>query len=328
MKPMSGVRGALSLASLVLLGLTVIVACGESRWRLVSSESHTHSPEFVSLFFADSVHGWGLTPVQLLETSDGGKTWVERLGSDDSSFYSMQFVSQSIGFVVGGRRKVGHREALILRTDDGGKTWREIALNLPAAAGNRTIYSISFCNAQIGWAVGTDMVLQTTDNGQSWQVQRSNNGEMLLGVSCLSLERASVIGQDGLVLQTTDSGKSWSRQTSGTTDNLTRVRFFGNDGWILGGAPGKSLLLRTRDAGTSWERKELNSSEPLFDLNVNGTQGWIVGAAGTILESSDGGQTWTRQEGPTNNDLTCLFFLSSRRGWAGGDKRTVLLLSQ
>lgn len=328
MKHVSIVLGALPLASLVLLGLMVSLACGNSRWRLVSSESHTHSPEFVSLFFADSDHGWGITPLQLLETSDGGKTWVERLGSDNKSFYSMEFVSQSTGFVVGGQRKVGHPEALILRTDDSGKTWHEITLNLPAADRNRTIYSISFCNAQTGWAVGTDLVLRTTDSGQSWQVQRSNNGEMLVGVTCLSIERAWIIGQDGLILQTRDGGKSWSRQTSGMTDNLTRVRSFGNDGWIVGGAAGKSVLLRTRDDGGSWERKELNAAEPLFDLYINGTQGWIVGGGGTILESSDGGQTWTRQEGPTNNDLTCLFFLSSRRGWAGGDKRTVLLLSQ
>lgn len=121
MKHLSGVFGALSLASLVLLGLMVFVACGKSRWRLVSAEPHPHTLEFVSLFFGDSDHGWGITPLQLLETSDGGKTWVERLRSDDKSFYSMEFVSQSTGFVVGGQRKVGHREALIVRTDDSGK---------------------------------------------------------------------------------------------------------------------------------------------------------------------------------------------------------------
>lgn len=328
MKDVRNVYGALSFASLILLTMTSFLSCGGSRWSLVSTEPHAHSLEFLSLVFADSNHGWAITPLQLLETSDGGKTWIERFVREDKTFYSMEFSTRLTGFIGGGETKAGYREPFILRTDDSGKTWRETALDLPAADGNRAIYSISFCSPQIGWAVGSGVVLRTTNSGQSWEVQRTNNGEMLLGVSCVSIEQAWVVGENGLILQTGDGGKSWSRQASGTTDNLARVRFFDSEGWIVGGVAGSNVLLQTHDSGASWQRRELNSAEPLFDIYINGRQGWIVGAAGTIFESSDGGQTWRRQETPTSNDLTCLFFLSPRRGWAAGDKRTVLLFSE
>lgn len=327
MKDARNVCGVLSFASLILLIMTSSLSCDGSRWILVSTERHTHSFEFISLFFADSDHGWAITPLQLVETSDGGKTWIERLVREDKTFYSMEFSTRLTGFIGGGETKAGYREPFILRTEDSGKTWHETALDLPAANGNRAIYSISFCNPQVGWAVGSDLVLRTTNSGQSWEVQRTNNDEMLLGVSCLSIEQAWIVGEDGLILQTRDSGKSWGRQASGTTDNLARVRFFGSEGWIVGGVAGSGVLLQTGDSGASWQRKELNSPEPLFDIYISGRQGWIVGAAGTIFESSDGGQSWRRQESPTSNDLTCLFFLSPRRGWAAGDKRTVLLFS-
>lgn len=320
----------LCLASLVLLGMIDFASCNVSKWRLVTTEPHPHSLEFLSLFFTDPNHGWAITPSQLLETSDGGKTWSERLAGDDKTFYSLEFVSQSIGFIVGTQRKAEGRAALILRTEDNGKSWSESAINIPISNinGQLQLHSISFCNSQIGWAVGADLILHTTDGGQTWETQRSGkNAEVLFGVACVTPERAWLVGQDGLILQTKDGGQSWSHQDSGTRDNLVRVRFFGNSGWIVGGSAGKGTLLRMRDGGASWERVPLDVSAALFDIYINGQQGWLIGTAGTILQTSDGGQTWQRERSPADNDLVSIFFLNPQKGWIGGDRHTVLRLS-
>ena len=314
------------LAPLVLLGMMDLASCGVFKWRLVTAEHQPHSLEFLSLFFTDPNYGWAITPSQLLQTSDGGKTWSERLADDNKTFYSLEFVSQTTGFIVGTQRKAEGRTALILKTEDSGRSWSETPLVLPAS--QFQLHDISFCSPQVGWAVGADLIIHTTDAGQTWNTQRSGkNEEMLFSIACVSPERAWVVGQNGLILQTKDGGRSWSNQDSGTTDKLVRVRFFGNEGWIVGGSAEKATLLRTADGGGSWERLQLDTSAALFDIYMNGQQGWLVGQTGTILETNDGGRTWQREKSPTDNDLVSVFFLDPDTGWIGGNKHTLLRLS-
>ena len=55
------------------------------------------------------------------------------------------------------------------------------------------------------------------------------------------------------------------------------------------------------------------------------TTGFLVGAQGTILATTDGGQTWAPQEAPTSVDLYGVFFLpDGLTGWAVGDAGTIL----
>lgn len=310
--------------------MTTWAACKDSNWHLVTTGQHPHILPFLALSFTDQDHGWGITPTELLETSDGGKKWTSRFESSGGkrTFFSLNFVDGQNGFIVGGNRTGTERSPLILRTIDGGKSWQDTSIPEGLTGTYAGLQGVSFCDTNAGWAVGANMVLRTTNVGQTWEMQRRNNDEVLFSVACLSSSRAWAVGQNGLILYTGDGGKTWSPQTSGTTDNLTRVRFFGDDGWIVGGSAGKSLLLRSRDAGTSWQSQQLNMSEALFDIYFSGTRGWIVGANGTILQTTDGGQTWERQESSTKNHLMCLFFLSPHQGWAGGDKQTLLHFSE
>ena len=62
----------------------------------------------------------------------------------------------------------------------------------------------------------------------------------------------------------------------------------------------------------------------LFDIYMSENTGWIAGAAGTLLHTDDGGNTWSREPSSTTNDLTCIFFLDNDTGWIGGDKLTLL----
>jgi photosystem II stability/assembly factor-like uncharacterized protein len=80
--------------------------------------------------------------------------------------------------------------------------------------------------------------------------------------------------------------------------------------------------------GANWQSQPLVIAEPLFDIYVSGTSIWVAGANGAILRSRTGGQTWEREKSPTNNNLMSLFFLSPDQGWAGGDKMTLLRLSE
>ena len=308
-------------------------SCTTKRWQLLHADNVSDGVAIFALSFSEANHGWALTPLQLLETVDGGQTWTEQMTSEgaEKAFYSLTFIEPATGFIVGAQRKGDGYTALILRTTNGGKTWQESPVNVAPVQDIHAphgLHSISFCGPRFGWAAGSSLILHTTNGGQTWETQRGgNNKETLFSVACVSPERAWAVGIDGLILQTADGGQSWHRQSSGTTDTLVRVRFFGDNGWIVGGLAGKGTLLRTRDGGATWEQMSLKSSEGLTDIYMNGQQGWIVGTNGTILHTKDGGQTWQQEISPTNNSLTTIFFLNQQQGWIGGDQRTILRLA-
>ena len=52
--------------------------------------------------------------------------------------------------------------------------------------------------------------------------------------------------------------------------------------------------------------------------------GWACGRRGTILHTSDGGETWTPQSSGTTYTLSSVFFVDTRNGWAVGDGGTIL----
>lgn len=315
--------------TLVLFSVMCFGSCSTKRWRLVSSDSATHAPAISALAFTDSNHGWALTPWDFSETEDGGRTWTERLtSSGERAFYSFTFVSQTTGWIVGSQRDGDTYGALIMQTTDGGKTWQRQATDIVPRQDIRRaprFYSVSFCNSSSGWAAGSGVIVRTADGGQTWETQRSaNTDEELLGITCISPERAWAVGQDGVILYTEDGGRTWNRQQSNTESTLLRVRFLNGNGWIVGL---NGTLLKTRDGGLTWQHQQLDSSAGLFDIYVNDRQGWIVGSEGTILHTEDGGRTWRRQESPTDNDLTSLFFINTQQGWAGGSKSTLLRFS-
>ncbi|MEJ2105621.1 MAG: YCF48-related protein [Ignavibacteriaceae bacterium] len=51
---------------------------------------------------------------------------------------------------------------------------------------------------------------------------------------------------------------------------------------------------------------------------VDENNGWICGWTGTILHTTDGGQTWNPQTCPPTNAYYSVFFTDSQHGWATG----------
>jgi|YNPNPStandDraft_1061719.scaffolds.fasta_scaffold45267_2 photosystem II stability/assembly factor-like uncharacterized protein len=52
--------------------------------------------------------------------------------------------------------------------------------------------------------------------------------------------------------------------------------------------------------------------------------GWACGRFGTILRTSDGGATWTRQTSGTTFTLSSIYFTDTQNGWAVGNGGTIL----
>lgn len=154
-----------------------------------------HASVLIDCFFVDSLHGWvvggksseptptsrdKLKPV-VLETNDGGATWVNRLAGQEANFpfgewgWKIQFIGGGVGFVS----LENFSDAAILKTIDGGTTWQRIAVNDPQE--NVNLEGIGFIDEQHGWVggwgpggfggVGSPQGFSsaTSDGGVTWQ---------------------------------------------------------------------------------------------------------------------------------------------------------------
>lgn len=125
---------------------------------------------------------WG----QLLQTTDGGRTWavVQTVDSwpprnpttgDRGGFPDgVGFVSATVGW-VGVAENAGGLEEGVLRTSDGGSTWSLLAQTdrwsvvAIAPTGSGSCWIVGSVNA----AGGNSLLAQTTDDGQTWRLVRT-----------------------------------------------------------------------------------------------------------------------------------------------------------
>lgn len=72
--------------------------------------------------------------------------------------------------------------------------------------------------------------------------------------------------------------------------------------------------------GQCWEwQNPLPQDNPLNDVFfIDNQTGWAVGNYGTILKSTDSGQTWKKQNSGTSETLHSVFFTNIQTGWAVG----------
>lgn len=79
------------------------------------------------------------------------------------------------------------------------------------------------------------------------------------------------------------------------------------------------LLLHSLDGGVSWQRQNGLTDQALFALDFIGDKGWVVGRGGTLLTTVDGGKTWKKQEPLCSQPLFDVDFVDENHGWAVGN---------
>jgi photosystem II stability/assembly factor-like uncharacterized protein len=149
-------------------------------------------------------------------------------------------------------------------------------------------------------------ILETNDAGATFNRIESGTDLALYKIFGIG-EKLWVSGQEGLILHSTDGGKTWQKQDSGTKVYLFSVFFVNeNHGYAVGD---RSELTETTDGGKTWAARKVESADaatpdadlqlamqdPIFyDVRFSDDQhGWIAGEFGHLLQTADGGQTWT-----------------------------------
>jgi photosystem II stability/assembly factor-like uncharacterized protein len=103
----------------------------------------------------------------ILETRDGGKTWLEvyRSGRKLENSWKGSFVDAKTGYATVQTYDPQREQQVVVKTADGGETWKELPLVVDAKARQ---FGIGFATAEIGWVGTAAGGFETRDGGTTW----------------------------------------------------------------------------------------------------------------------------------------------------------------
>ncbi|MHC4997095.1 MAG: WD40/YVTN/BNR-like repeat-containing protein, partial [Planctomycetota bacterium] len=193
----------------------------------------------------------------------------------------------------------------VFRSTDDGLTWVAADSGIPRTDGSRRIVHLAVDDdGDLAVArFGGGGVYTSFDDGNSWQ----SIGDSQIADS--SFVTDLIYGNDGAllfvadslgVLRTDDDGGNWSRSNEGLLDTTVGELYVASNGDLYANAGGE--LHRTQDRGATWER--LKPPVPLgflggaYGLGPNDEIYAGSGADGSMVVSTDAGQTWNSLNPP------------------------------
>lgn len=263
---------------------------------------------FYRIYFSDALHGFITgNGSDSWRTTDGGATWSQMTSIGGGSWYHLDFITPTMGFVGG--------NGACSFTSDGGATWvfRSVYPNCPV------MYGMDFRDAFVGLACGTLQnhrgIFKTTNGGTSWQLKSSFTTNDVLWWN----ENVALATGSTSVYRSTDAGESWSVYGSGISTGLLELERIDNT--TLAGVSGKGDVWRSTDEGLTWRQVfdgpgDLPASWSLHFVDAQ--HGWVVGQSGFIFASDDAGLTWRQVNNGCGVQIQGMEFLTDNFGIAVG----------
>lgn len=171
-----------------------------------------------------------------------------------------------------------------------------------------------------------------------WSPSKVESRGDLVSVFFNSSSNGWIAGDEGFLAFTNDGGRNWTAQKISTTETINEI-FFRNDenGYLVTG----KKMFETRNGGRTWNEiiiykpGEFKNGTPEF-LSIRFTdkkRGFVVGSVlnskdqvidSLVMQTMDGGDTWSRIVVPSKTELFHLDFNGSSHGWIVGDKGLIL----
>jgi photosystem II stability/assembly factor-like uncharacterized protein len=127
---------------------------GGDNWLLQSTTVNT---PLYSVMFADENTGWAVAGYlggeTIIKTSNGGANWFSQTSNDTRYLRECYVISQTKAIAVGQGGKV-------IMTTNGGDNW-----TVQVTGSSVELWSIDFVNDTVGYAIGNNVVLKTTNGG-------------------------------------------------------------------------------------------------------------------------------------------------------------------
>ena len=194
------------------------------------------------------------------------------------------------------------------------------------------------------------------DTGEAINTAEKPEGKYLptqdnyYGVAVVDQDNAWVVGQRGVVLHLTEGGRNVEAQETGLRNAWYSASFVDAQDGLISGEYG--TIMRTRDGGKTWRRLSVDipvRKEEVLVMGVDPTKDnvelreaalphvfsltraktnplyiWGVGEWGTIVHSSNGGESWENLSLGSDVMLNGVYFVNETEGWVVGEFGTIL----
>lgn len=278
-------------------------------------------------------------------------------------FHSAYFIDENQGWVVGSKTfAVSHWGQVILHTRDGGLTWETQYEHSPDVEGLFSVHrldDVMFSDALNGWVTGTSerlssegrdfngAILTTADGGQTWQDNAAalyeDREREFFAVDFIDAQNVWALAARNFpssnvnLARTSDGGSTWTWVDAGVEGSMS-VGFAlvqgdidfpdVEHGWAAGGM---GVVVSTADGGSTWAQQTLTCDWPVCPMRlftvamIDDQTGWIGGEG--LYHTTDGGESWLRQEIEFPGDIHAIQFLDAENGWMTGDSGALLQTS-
>ena len=227
--------------------------------------------------------------------------------------------------------KVAH-EGVLATTADGGKTWH-VVYRTP-----HTLTDVTTLGAKEAWATGNNLVVHTTNAGQSWRaVAHETLAHPTFASPSLGWAVAGTSAKTGIV-ETVDGGRRWGRISDPCHQKLTGLAgadaganvFSVVDVSLLGAGHGVAYcvgdgaggsapqgVFETFDDGVTWFQRWADVTvAPGGIMMLSTGHGWRWGASDRLTATADGGRTWRPLPPAGPGDVKIAWATASSAGYA------------
>jgi len=260
-------------------------------WQEISTGSRAAFFSFT--YFDDKVALISGPKGLILRSEDGGASWVKmETGTEIPIFEVKALQGTSHAWAV------GHFNT-ILHSSDSGRTWQFQQYAIPEDQEDEPgLNGIFIVNENKVWIVGEfGTVLTTDDGGANWRLIASVSGNPLYDVLFIDDGRTGfAVGAEGQVFETGDYGITWRNRSVETNLHLFSV-FRLNGKIYVSGQDGIFAELDDIKEGL-WKVSRTGVYTWLDSVYfVSPELGFAAGGRGSILKTTNGGQTWVRLSG-------------------------------
>jgi len=232
------------------------------------------------------------------------------------------FVNADESYIVGGSR---YEFSEILASHDAGSTWSIFNMG---DEGKKALYGItSFEGRTYGVSFDGKIFIKAATN-VDWRYVQTNYWEWFQDITFPEANKGFIVAGNGY-----RSGRIYQTDSLGSISKLDTFEFELCDidfpTQNIGYACGYGAVLKTDNAGDSWNLLDVQGDyfKSLYCVDANNI--WAVGYNGSIIHTTDGGQTWDKQRNG-NNPLSkkyrfrAVVFKDVNTGYAAGDNGLLL----
>ncbi len=310
---------------------SIAVSEAQTGWRQLNpTDSDTvTTARLWGVHFIDADHGFVVGNSTVLETIDGGVTWMhnglESMVQEFSLLRSIYFTDELHGWVAGW-------DGAVFRTVDGGRSWVDLSLRK-----EYDFEKVFFIDTKVGWLLGDSSIgfitggagciLGTTDGGASWDrtlLHPEPNDDpywSFFDIQMVTDKIGYAAGTYGGGAKTIDGGRSWTPLDIPWRISFWAIHFYGIDRGVLSG---EYEEVETTDGGRTWERRSLPWGHTFDYFFTSDSVGYLVGSG--LYQTSDAGATWIQQkvDGQSLSNLKAIHFVDHYNGWAVGDQGRII----